>query len=394
MDAIVYILCDQYVWFVRRLYREERPSADSDTLSHMVDLATCWTDPDACRLCLAADLTSTVHLADIMEVTFDVKLRKRIRFREVKEGAHNDRLGKMLDMETDGATDFGLTAMDLKDAKQLARMLRQRQRLQGLNDIIRERQGIDPRSGNPLLRTADGPDYAGYQGHVRGAIAAAHGCGEQIVRLDGCLIVTAVRTGYADTSLAWSQHVLFHFRNKSAVCLLGTEREDEELAALRLEPQVFDFVEYHLAAKWDSPVFAWGSLDRVCDLIFGRIRVFAQFDVAQFAELAQAYGVTVKRITKKSAKVLGLNGRQAAQWWAASAELPNGTSIDLISGDFQRIFLELARPKNIIRGWLVYADEVRRLKKGDDPRTMTEPLGRSATTGKAEKAGTSASTQE
>lgn len=364
MDAIVYIVCGQYVWFVRRLYREGRPSADPETLMRMVDLATHLTHPDDSRLCLAADLTTTVQIGDIMEITFDARLRTRVRLCEIKEGPINELLTEKLGEEI---PDIGAIrrSKGKKVAKQAERMLRQRQRMRGLQDIVQTREGIDPRSGRPLFRTADGPDSPGYQPILRAAIEAAHRCGEQIVRLDNCLILAVVRAdGRVDTSLPGASHGLFHFRRRSRTCLLGSDREPEELASLRREPQVFDFVEYHLTAKWDSPLFAWGDLDRVCDLVFGRIKIFAQFDVTQFAELAKAYGITIKRATSATAKAIGVNSGRFSEWWAIGAELPNGVSIDLISGDLQRIFLELARPRAILQRMLASADEIRNFKEG------------------------------
>lgn len=76
----------------------------------------------------------------------------------------------------------------------------------------------------------------------------------------------------------------------------------------------------------------------MCDLLTGRIKVFAQFDAEAFMQRAAArFGIKMKWLTGRRAEMLRKTG--GTQWIpgspnaaAISVELPDGTCCELLSG--------------------------------------------------------------
>lgn len=370
VDAVVYIACEGYVWFIRRLSLQDNPRPIAPrTLAPLITQATRLNERDPCTLYLICDLTTTAQIGDLIEVSFDAQLRKRVRLVELKEGKVNRILMEKLGAVTgpENTLSIGET-MGTKAAQQADRMLRQKARMQAVADIARKRQGIDPRTGAMLSRSKGGPDQPGYLADLRFLIEKAAANGQHLIKVDGCLTLAAARVDSSgEPSHVSAIHSLFHFKDHSRPCLLPKDPA-AEIEALRKEPPVVDLVEQNLLANWSSPLFAWGNLDRVCDLLTGRIRVYAQLDTVAFMKLAAEHGVKMQWVTGRRADWLKKTGGTATipgspHASAIRVELPDGTRCELLSGGLARIFLELARPEGLIRMLLASSEDVRSIQK-------------------------------
>ncbi len=126
---------------------------------------------------------------------------------------------------------------------------------------------------------------------------------------------------------------------------------------------------------WASPIFSWGTLDRVCDLLTGRIKIYAKFDAAALMEWAGGLGIKMKWVTGQRAERLKQTG--GTTWIPGSpkasailVELPDGTRFELLSGWLSRIFLELAKPATLLNYLLALGPYVRAIQ--DEAERMTE----------------------
>lgn len=370
LDAVVYLVCDQYVWFVRRLaLRDDVAPIDLSTLARAVEEATRRGEREPDTLHLAADLTTSVQIGDLLEAFVDSELRWHVRVVEIKDGRINrileERLGDH-DMVSHETLLTIRSELGAKAADQAARMLRQRRRLRGLSDLRRTRRGLDPRTGREIQRTRDTPPAPSYQPELRALIEATARHGQHLIQIDKCLTLAGVRDDVSgEPSLV--AHSLFHYKRPNTLCLLSGERAEEELTVLAHEPPVIDLVEHTYRSTWSSPVFSWGSLDRVCDLLTGRIRVYGQFDVTVFMERAARMGMKMSWVTGRRAEMLkqtGITTRIPGSPRASAilVELPDHTRIELLLGALGRIFLELARPDTILKSLLASGPEAQRVQ--------------------------------
>lgn len=150
-------------------------------------------------------------------------------------------------------------------------------------------------------------------------------------------------------------------------CLLSTPRAQEERDLLEKEP-VIDLVEHTYRATWGSPVFTWGTLDRVCDLLTGRVMVYAMLDMAAFMKRGARFGLRMEWVKGRRAEMLKRTG--GTTWIPGSprasairVETPGTAPFELLSGFFARIFLELAKPDSLLKGLLDLGPDLRKAQE-------------------------------
>jgi hypothetical protein len=188
------------------------------------------------------------------------------------------------------------------------------------------------------------------------------------MKIDGCLVLGAVRAeALPDPQLLLAWHHLLHYNHPDMTCLLSTERAQEELDLLKEYP-VIDLVEHTYLATWGSPVFTWGTLDRVCDLLTGRVKVYAMLDMPAFMKRAARLGMRMEWVTGRRAQILKQTG--GTDWIPGSpgasavrVEMPGTAPFECFSGFFARIFLELAKPDTLLKGLLDMAPELRKAQE-------------------------------
>ncbi len=375
LDAIVYLVCDQYVWFIRRLALADRVRPiDLDTLPHLVAAATRLSRRDLYTLYLVADLTTAVQIGDFVEASFDPRQGWHIRLVELKEGRANLAIARQLARSV--SPEDIRESMGDKAVEQAERMLRQQRRLKDFSNIVLRGRGIDPRTGFEIQRTSDAPPTPGYQRELQSLIDSAANTGQHLITVDGCLTLAAIRAEIlGEPHYESAVHSLFHFNHPGTQCLLPTARAQEELELLLHEAPVIDMVEHSLGVGWGFPIFSWGILDRVCDLLSGRIKVYAQFHADIFMERAARLDIKMKWVTGRRAEKLKQQG--ATTWIPGSprasailVELPDGTRFELLSGGLGRIFLEMARPDTILsKSLLGSGPEVRKMQEAHAERS-------------------------
>jgi len=368
LDVIVWMVCEQYVWLVRRLLRKgDLQRIDPETLPGIVALATRLNQSDPYTLHLASDLTTVVQIGDLLQASIGADRRWHISLVEVKEGEINRKIAAKLADER-GPEDLRTTMGD-RAAEQAERMLKQQGRMKGLADDARTGRGRHPETGWRVARTPDAPPTAGYQAQLRSLVDEAASHGPRVITIDGCLTLAAVRVDSpADAHLGLAIHAFYHHNHPAAPCLLNSERLEEEWDLLKKEAPVVDLVEHSFVVRWGEPIFSWGTLDRVCDLVFGRIKVYAQFHIATFMERARGMGMQMKWVTRRRSEELRRAGATTPipggpGVSAILVTLLDGTRFEIFAGSIARIIVEMARPDTVLRYLLESAPHVRQVQE-------------------------------
>lgn len=354
LDVIVWMVCEQYVWLVSRLLRKgDLQQIDPETLPGIVARATRLNESDPYTLHLASDLTTVVQIGDLLEASIGADRRWHISLVELKDGEVNRKIAAEL-ADDRGPEDIRATMGD-KAAQQAERILKQQGRMKGLADYARTGRGRHPETGWHVARTPDAPPTAGYQIQLRSLVDEAASHGPRLITIDGSLTLAAVRVDSPpDAHLGLAIHALYHHNRPEAPCLLNSDRLEEEWDLLKREAPVVDLVEHSFRVRWGEPVFSWGTLDRVCDLVFGRVKVYAQFNVAKFMERAGDLGMQMKWVTRRRAERLKqagvttpIHGGPGVP--AILVTLPDGTRFEMFAGTVARIIVEMARPDTVLR---------------------------------------------
>lgn len=206
--------------------------------------------------------------------------------------------------------------------------------------------------------TPDTVRMASYVGVLGQAVKRAAETGIAGQSLDGCLhIVALAERMWVSGGSGAVAHAFFHAARPSAPCLIGDrEQRAEELAELpRIEP-IIDIVGDSMQVQWSMPVFLWplgfeAVSEHIADMVLGRVRAFAYFDIEAFFCLAAERSIELSWITGRDAeeiKRFSTRLRRAPDAWGVRARMPDGSTQDLLSGFFAHLFGHYATPRQLI----------------------------------------------
>jgi hypothetical protein len=150
-DSILYVLVSGKNWVLRRMsIHDQIPRIDSRTLSRTCEVATKLNRANRLTFSLVSDLTTCVHIGDLVEVSFEAGRTAQWRIVELKDGEVNEKLIRKMDELGDSPSrvdvEASTAALDHNSAAQFKRMLRQKQRESQFNQIVRTDVGIDSKT--------------------------------------------------------------------------------------------------------------------------------------------------------------------------------------------------------------------------------------------------------
>jgi hypothetical protein len=161
-------------------------------------------------------------------------------------------------------------------------------------------------------------------------------------------------------------------RNPQVVCGFETNTDPEnrstEVRSIESQPTFIDLVEQNLRGQWGVPLTN-APREYALDLIMGRIRVFVQFDLQRFCDLAAASEVRLAPVTRRDLEEarakLGLPMFPiicTPGVFGLKAEFPDA-EITQLSGFFGRIVLDFLRPMELVRFLQRDRDNLRKIRR-------------------------------
>ena len=111
--------------------------------------------------------------------------------------------------------------------------------------------------------------------------------------VDGCLRLLALKSDPRrlprKEEYPASLHAFYHIGEGIEECVLGNpEGARKELSAMEEIPPVIDLIDHNMLDCIAFPIFLFGDEGLIFDLILGRLRVFAQFDMRRFFDMIRA----------------------------------------------------------------------------------------------------------
>ena len=125
--------------------------------------------------------------------------------------------------------------------------------------------------------------------------------------VDGCLRLLALKSDPQKLPRAEehraSIHALYHIGEGVEACALSDRGGCyRELTAMGEIPPVVDLIAHNMFDSLAFPIFLLGDDALLYDLIMGRLRVFAQFDMRRFFDMVRVAGLTPSWETRRKSE--------------------------------------------------------------------------------------------
>jgi hypothetical protein len=337
----------------------------------LVEVATGRNRSDRLKFNLVCDLTTGAQVGDFIEVDRSTLSECSWKVVELKEGRVNailtsaitGREGKLSKEDLQGIErDLGKHAIG-----QARRMLRQRSRQAEIERMVVSNMGISPQYNMQVRFFEDrSKTFESYSEAVQHVCREVAGHGVSAAHVDECLSLVAINSeNLPNNDYRAVAHLFYHLAQGGGECFLNdAERRRGELRAMVSIPPFVDLVEQNMLVPWGLPIFLWTNDDRrILDLVSDRVRLFVQFDMKKFFEMAKASGIALAWVTKRlsadlrrlSARIPGSPGA-----WAISARSEDGTTVELLCGLFRRAVADLTSPRALIQLIQLYGEQARK----------------------------------
>jgi hypothetical protein len=357
VDSIYFALLNREVHRYKRfLAHRKLQNIDPDVLRATLRLADARNRESPLNFTLVADLTTGMHMADLVEVDRS-NPEPELTFIELKTGETNRILLDMLAKKPDQTALEQLDAMGPKAWEQMERMLRQHGRLKDALAVMTTDRGFDALNQAPIVLSNDAVPVDGFLETLIAVFAEAGKSSMSGRQVDECLSLVAFRE---DCGLTLTdglvKHFFYHLDPDTAECSLrqGGDAAREEVRRVAATPSFFDIGKFQLRDLMGPGLFAMVPTPIALNIVTGKIRLFARFDVARFFPYAARYGITLtwgspresaEAVGRKlSAPIPGSPGASAVVHYSVGDQ-PKGT---LFSGFFLRPFRDLLRSSDLI----------------------------------------------
>jgi len=357
VDAILYHQIKMQNWILRRVSLEYRiRDIDPDTLARTLSIAGDLNRDERMDFHLASDLTTCVHIGDLVKVTLSSKPAGWSLI-ELKEGRMNLILGDLIEKAGGNLEDDHIQKIreqyGNKAVSQAKRMMRQEARHRELTHVIEKDEGIDPMYQIPIKLMPEAVTVRDYGDVLRRICAKASTTGIESAIVDKSFRLIALnRETFNLLGRPGIAHILYHLQSGETHCTLN-ENSADELGKMKSVFPFFDLVTMNLYAMWPPSVFLWPMpRDLVRDLLLGRVFVFGQLDYERVFELARTSGIEMRWAEDRElgfpqiAKLIpgSPNARGVSARLMGSEKLAQ----TLFSGFFARIFLEFMSPSQFM----------------------------------------------
>ena len=372
IDAILHTMLQNQTWVLKRLMTQYGiRRIDPQVLGRTLDVVVERNQEDRMRFALILDLTTFAHIGDLIEVDLADKSGPIWKVIELKEGKVNETLLGLLPEERGLPDQEGLR--QIRDmlgehaSKQATRIFRQRKRLAQFKEIIETDRGVDPQFDEKIHLFPDPVEVENYTEAVNKVCDGALAKGVDVAVVDGCLTLVGIRDEYIRGGhIGVVSHIFFHLTPPKKPCLLSDQgRRGEELKAMAEIPPYMDLMHQNLMAGWGTPLYLWLNPMHTTEVLMGRVRVFVQFDLHRFFDMALSRGIRLTWVTrgetdwmrKLSTVIPGSPNSRAIK-----AELPNGSEQILLSGFIARAIGDVTSPSQLLELIERYPDQKKKME--------------------------------
>jgi hypothetical protein len=360
-DAILYHLIAHKNWVLRRVILEERiREIDTQVLARTLETATEMNRSDRETFNLITDLTTTVHVGDLVQISFRGEER-RWKLIELKQGKINDLLAEEIKdkpaEQIEAEKNRIAEQLGEKAIGQLNRMVRQQQREKAIEQFRTTDTGVDIQHNVRVNLRPEEVQVQDYGSVIREICEGVQQKGVAQAVVDSCLRIVGVSDQiHRKLGSSGVAHQFHHLKSGKQQCGLNDpDLREAEIKAIKDVPLFHNLMNINLAGMWAPPFFLWPmEEEHIFHLLFGRIKLFIQLDYEGLFELAATQGIALRWMKKDELgefKKLSKRIPGSPDAVAISARILNDADAAeqrLLVGFFGRIFLELMRPSQLL----------------------------------------------
>lgn len=358
-DALIFTIVGFNPWIAKRFIAQQKTRPiDPEVLRRTVDYAFQLNAESRYLFALVSDLTTIIDVGDLLQIDLSPGSRRQWKLIELKHGRVNALLSEIIqDPSTaeDEQMDRIRSSLGDRGVRQARRMRRQQLRLEEVDKILKTDSGTDLVLNRQIVLTREVFEAEDYVAALHHVISVARTTGVGVASVDGCLRLAAIQATALNPKapMFGVAHLFYHWRRSITECALPDSAGlQSEIDAVASDLQFVDLLAHSMHVRWSYPVFVWMlEPEELFDVLMGRVRVFAQFDIHDFIGRIEALGFRTTWITGKQAEGLKqLSGHIPGSPDARALRVESGeVRIDYLVGFFGRIFTELMRPADLLR---------------------------------------------
>jgi hypothetical protein len=357
-DTILFHMLKMQTWIVRHISTEYRiRDIDPSTLARTIGVASELNREERLNFHLVSDLTTVVHVGDLVQVKFDSG-PPEWKLIELKEGRMNSLLGGIIEKAGGELREEDIQQireeLGIKAVSQAKRMVKQKVRERDFTQLITTDEGIDILHN---IRTKFAPEIV----HVRKYAETldrlclkARSTGVEVSLIDDCFRLVALnRETYQKQGNMGIAHLLYHLQFDVGPCTLRQNDKTELQKMANIFP-FFNLVEMNLHAMWPPPIFLWDSPENlVFDLLFERVLIFGQLDFAKLFAIAHEQRIDMRWAADHEIGIpkvaLVIPGSPNAKGVIVNLlDKPELGEQTLLNGFFARMFVEFMSPSQFL----------------------------------------------
>jgi hypothetical protein len=320
-------------------------------------------DESGLTFSLVADLTTFVHVADLVSIDFRPS-SPIVSFTELKSGSVNEiLLEKLEDYEpTDSVISAIASDPDIKPQhrKQAQRMLRQRMRLAQVEEVLNKDEGTDIRFKKPIRVQPEYIETTSY-GDLLGSLCERADQFGVAGGLGGWCVHIGIGTGSdreesqkrAENALNQAINIQWN-KNPPRIKSIAGELETSHGIKPEDQVKVFDLLSLNLGVIVGEPFTLWPiRSDLLRRIVEGSMTIAVGFDLAAFIWLGEELGYPIEVASRKETgrAVTEFGSRAIPRWGgrAVALEGPSGRWI-LAGGMLSRFLVNLVEPASFLAG--------------------------------------------
>ena len=366
-DGIAVLLLQTKSHFIRRFILHDEPQFTPDaTLDEAAKAAERLNNESRMTFALVADLTTFIHVCDILR--FDVR-NKKLSLIELKTGRVNQMLLGALERYSPEPSSMNLLesdeTIDPKHLKQAKRMLRQKIRVQQVEQMFTSDDGIDISLEMPLKLVKEMAELDFYDEFLNDLCNQARSESAAAGLVDQCLHLGVGFAAEKEQARATAKCALRRgialSRNEPPDGLPQVDAETWALVPARDRFIAVESVSGNLRAMSNRPIVTWAiSRENLLSGLQGELAIFIAFDVSGFIHMGRRLGLEMGLSSEKAASqtAQSLGSSNVPTWGRRCLKMSFGAGkeILLLTGMLSRFIHDLASPKSMLKfdlaqGW-------------------------------------------
>ncbi len=350
-DAIALKVFNNQPWIAKRFILHARlQEPDIPAIKSNLEVANQLNNAYPQHFWLVTNLTTYIAVGDLL-VRYYTRQTFKWDIIELKIGEINKYLLNLLNSENSPSHET-ISALDSHSAKQLERMIKQKDRTNEILNFINKGKGKDIKTGIPLILNDKEIKWNYYDNELRETIEGAKKEQVALCVIDNCLTVFASTLSDKETF-----HLLYHIVYGGRGCTFEDNwpsdgRHDiRKMGKLLKHYYVKDLILHNMNAASYTPFYNFPIVDVLSDLLFNKMRILLYLDIYAYVELFYQCGFKIEAfskretiyVKKKEANIPMINER------AIKLISPTGKAIGLGKGTLCRIFFDIVKPSSTIQ---------------------------------------------